>query len=355
MNQRILSCPSTLLSKGLTLKAGDWRTCELTPDTLNNHRMPRRPGSVASLQNSRTMIKRSSSSSFRKQYEIQRLSSSSLSSAKADGSFNFNANTSRGNATWDDKPISGLAPKQTDSRRVSVSLLDLVQIKMEDPFGSSGNHTKRRSPPKISGTVAGKTPNRNDKKRSSMPDLVPLKEEDHPTRGYSVMAVKNTVWKEKENILSILDVDATTSISPSKGDFSEFIVKTCVAKTPRQIDIRRISSTDLVSLKENDPFMYYSIPSTRSAALKGDYVDLQSVKDAATSSKIPSSYLRKTCISVESCLIPDIVDSDFDDKDCHAPPDLSDVFYHINMECGDENDNLDDDWLYEFSEIQSSR
>ncbi|KAL7475551.1 hypothetical protein ACHAW6_001460 [Cyclotella cf. meneghiniana] len=40
-----------------------------------------------------------------------------------------------------------------------------------------------------------------------------------------------------------------------------------VETTPQHIDVSDLTSSDLASLKRNDPFMYYSIPSAKNAAL----------------------------------------------------------------------------------------
>ncbi|KAL3796553.1 hypothetical protein HJC23_009684 [Cyclotella cryptica] len=349
MNQRIVSCPSTLFTKGFTLKAGDWRISEATPETLDQK--PTVSKSVASLSNSWKLAKNNSSSSFRKQFDGQCLSSSSLSSVKTDRSFNLNSSSSKGNATWDDKAVSGLAPKPTDSSRLSVSLFDLVQLKMDDPFKQQGNNTKRPHAA-VPETTAKNAGSRNDRKRSSLSDLVTLKEEDEPFRSYSVYTAKNASCDEKEYDISSLE--KIPKISPSTEDFSEFLVKTFHEKRPKQIDVRLMSSSDLSSLKEKDPFMYFSIPTVRSAAINGNDVDLKAMKDDAISSKVPSRYERKTCISFESCLIPELEDSDLDDIDSCSLPSLTNVFYNMSMEIDEKIDFDDDDWLYSYCDIQTA-
>ena len=53
-----------------------------------------------------------------------------------------------------------------------------------------------------------------------------------------------------------------------------FSVPTFVQKAEEQIEVTNLKSSDIASLKANDPFMYYSIPAARNAAMKGKEVDL---------------------------------------------------------------------------------
>jgi hypothetical protein len=178
-------------------------------------------------------------------------------------------------------------------------------------------------------------------------DLIPTKKEDEPFRGYAVSGAKSPFQDGNKNDPS--QSCTNLKISPWTEDFSEFVVKTSNEKLPKQIDIRRISCSELASLKENDPFMYYSIPAVRTASLSDSAVDLQTVQEAARSLRIPSSYSRKTCISVESCVIPNI-----DEIDGCALSNLSLANHDINMELDDDEVDLEDDWLYSFCETQTS-
>ncbi|KAL3796542.1 hypothetical protein HJC23_009673 [Cyclotella cryptica] len=344
MNQRILSCPSTLFTKGLTLKAGDWRSSEVMPETLDQSRMRRMSESVATLSSNWELTRNSSSSSLRKQFGTQRLSSSSLSSAKRDGAFNFQNNSTRGNASWDDNRVGGLASKQTTSGSLSGSLFDLVQINMDDPFKPHGHRTKRSSCPTISESAAEETSPHVYRKRSSLSDLVPKRKEEASFKGFSLSGSKNPMQDEDKHVISLTYADIKKS--SSREDFAEFVVKTSNETSPKQIDIRRTSSSELASLKENDPFMYYSIPAVRSAAMHGNAIDLLTFQEAARSLNVPSNYVRKTCISVEACIIPNVDEIDY----C----DLANLSLdNIHMELGEDVD-LEDDWLYSFSEIQTS-
>ena len=62
-------------------------------------------------------------------------------------------------------------------------------------------------------------------------------------------------------------------------------------KTSQQMDIKNLNSSDLESLKEKDPFMYYSIPGVKDATLLLDDVDI---------STIQKSLIRRNCISCPS-------------------------------------------------------
>jgi len=101
--------------------------------------------------------------------------------------------------------------------------------------------------------------------------------------------------------------------------------------------------------------MYFSIPTVRSAAIHGRDVDLFAIKDAAISLEVPSSYVRKTCFSFESCLIPDMAHIGFDDVNSCALPSPTNAFYNMSMGNDDEKIDVDhEDWLFLFSEIQTA-
>jgi len=256
-----------------------------------------------------------------------------------------------GNAAWDDKGVGGLAPKQTGSGRLSVNLLDLVQRKMDDQVKEQGHSSERNAFPTLSGTVGQETSARQGRRLSTIFDMSSLEEEEEPVRNHSSL-VKNSPFHEKDDGSAI--VDELLNISRSREDHV-FLVKTFNEKAPQQMDMRRISSSDLVSMKEKDPFLYYSIPGVRAAALHGNDVDLEAVKDAATSSHIPSSIVRKTCLSVESCFIPGWDDMNIDGLDSCGLPSLRNTFYNMNVEMDDDDEeDVDDDWLYSFSGIRAA-
>ncbi|KAL3785309.1 hypothetical protein HJC23_008873 [Cyclotella cryptica] len=341
MNQRILSCPSTLLTKGITMKAGDWKTSDATPELLDMNRMKRFPDSAASLPTSWKLKRNNSSTLFRKQMDIQRNSSSNLSQTVTDSLRNSSSTSNMGNASWDDKPIGGMASKQqTNSGRLSVNLLDLVQVTMNDPFKQHGHRANRSPDPSPSETVVTEAPGRPMRRLSTILDLCALDDEEE---SFGTASAKHASCDEKEDDNAILDALLTMS----RAREEVYLVKTFKEKDPKLVDMRSISSSELGSLKEDDPFMYYSIPAVRSAAMHGNDVDLQAVKEATKLSDVPSSYERKTRISVESCLIPGL--TDMSELDSCGFPSLSNTLYNMdNMDDSDDEDS-GDDWLYAFS------
>lgn len=79
---------------------------------------------------------------------------------------------------------------------------------------------------------------------------------------------------------------------------SSFIVETVFEKETRELRTQNMSSSDLASLKQEDSFMYYSIPGVKRAIWGGRSVDLQDV----TSSRVVK---RRTAISFESADLMD--------------------------------------------------
>ena len=62
--------------------------------------------------------------------------------------------------------------------------------------------------------------------------------------------------------------------SSFEEDAKVIVVDTFREKTPKQLEARRyLTSAELVTLKESDPFMYYSIPSVKKAVWEGREVD----------------------------------------------------------------------------------
>ena len=104
------------------------------------------------------------------------------------------------------------------------------------------------------------------------------------------------------------------------------------AQTPKKIiDLGNTSSEDLKSMKENDPFMFYSIPGARRATMLNQDIDTShldntidrrlSVSSCPGRFQSPQVVARSTCISVEAhpdvfledALLEDVdVEEDFD-------------------------------------------
>jgi hypothetical protein len=64
-----------------------------------------------------------------------------------------------------------------------------------------------------------------------------------------------------------------SSSSADSFDFPVFTVPTFREKPIESIDISSLSSSEVDSLKEKDPFMYYSIPAVRKSAMRSQEVD----------------------------------------------------------------------------------
>jgi len=62
-------------------------------------------------------------------------------------------------------------------------------------------------------------------------------------------------------------------------------------KRTEQINLKNLSASDLSSLKQNDPFMYYSIPGVRNAAQLGEEIDV---------TKLDASMMQRNCFSCPS-------------------------------------------------------
>ena len=73
--------------------------------------------------------------------------------------------------------------------------------------------------------------------------------------------------------LRVHDRDCEDNSANHSSTSDAFVVSTFQEKTPRKLDAQHLTSADLSSLKENDPFMYYSIPAVRQAVMKGRVVD----------------------------------------------------------------------------------
>lgn len=68
--------------------------------------------------------------------------------------------------------------------------------------------------------------------------------------------------------------NSSTKMShPNSDHIMTVSVPTFVQKADEQTEVTNLKSSDIASLKANDPFMYYSIPAARNAAMKGKEVD----------------------------------------------------------------------------------
>jgi hypothetical protein len=89
-----------------------------------------------------------------------------------------------------------------------------------------------------------------------------------------------------------------SSASSRSESSSEVLTKTApvCAPEPTGIDISNLSAEDLQSLKQEDPFLYYSIPSVRRAALHFEEPDLSRSRCSEESTTVVK---RCTRLSVE--------------------------------------------------------
>jgi hypothetical protein len=180
-------------------------------------------------------------------------------------------------------------------------------------------------------------------KRASMSSLKTLKEDRRESFSLDALAM-NIAWHDE------FPTQASTNSSPPSDDFSDdfsdmaspsddiidMVVRTHhEEKVPKQINIH---NTDLTSLKEDDAFLYYSIPSVKSAEWLDDDINPTLIKDSALAGRIPSIYTRQSRISVETAPVHDLSDYGIDAMECSS----------INME--DDGD----DWLVDFLDIQGN-
>ncbi len=133
------------------------------------------------------------------------------------------------------------------------------------------------------------------------------------------------------------------------------IVPTFPAETaPQHMDVSNLTSIDLASLKRSDPFMYYSIPGAKNAALHCKDVSMTDLPSDRNDSEMilkrnvstKSSVPRKRRISVE----------------CHPDVLLEEMFTDTNFtsslkdldSCSDDSDDLYD-FLLSLDETSQQR
>ncbi|KAL3796880.1 hypothetical protein HJC23_008833 [Cyclotella cryptica] len=96
-----------------------------------------------------------------------------------------------------------------------------------------------------------------------------------------------------------------------------YVVSTFFKETPKQINLIDLRVSDLSNLKEEDPFLYYSIPAVRKAAMHGISVD-QSCLVAPSSSRNSSCPVRRSI--------------SFDSTDSHHDMEVDEEIAHVNIE-----------------------
>ncbi|KAL3801550.1 hypothetical protein HJC23_000988 [Cyclotella cryptica] len=98
-----------------------------------------------------------------------------------------------------------------------------------------------------------------------------------------------------------------------------YMVPTLFRKSPKQINLMDLRVSDLSALKEDDPFLYYSIPAARKSAMHGIIVN-ESVSNVIASPCNSRSTVTRS-ISFES----------FDSRE-HMETDESDEAVHMDTE-----------------------
>ena len=81
------------------------------------------------------------------------------------------------------------------------------------------------------------------------------------------------------------------------------VVKTIFEKPDKQVDLSKLSSDDIASLRKTDPFTFYSIPAARAALMHGKSVNLSMPKETTDGSmqhKKSCLVKRQTRVSCES-------------------------------------------------------
>lgn len=111
---------------------------------------------------------------------------------------------------------------------------------------------------------------------------------------------KDAAQEEGEDVQTVdaTLIDGTTKSSQATAvGLKKYRVKTKLSeKAPKQIDLRLLSSSELASLKDTDPFMYHSIPEIKKAVLKGEDVDLELIELSVVK--------RCSIIALESATMP---------------------------------------------------
>jgi len=380
-----------LFTKGVALKAGDWRNPDVTDVVPQDSKMMRRSESVTSM------------ASLQNQFKIQRSSSSSVASNSMIRSRSYSALP---NAIFDDKENRASFPKPPDSSR--ASLINLVSVKTDDVSKidptlineKSSWHTGAFQFPKGASTHTIRS-------RPSMPNLSSLVEEKEEEGSFKPISQRlsslfDVVTHDRDYAFKIIPPDTRNkSISPessfrtakdvsnysirsrlsvpnlsslveeveeeeevlfkqypvSSSNKKDIIVETFKATVPRELDLRDISSSDLASLKDDDPFMYYSIPAVRNTAWEGDHADMPSLHDSDLSPRDSPIYERKSRISFESWNLPSTSNIAVDKIDGYFIPSLGGAFFDFNMDDDeDDEDPIDDFLLMSFASemIQSS-
>ena len=108
----------------------------------------------------------------------------------------------------------------------------------------------------------------------------------------------------------------STKMTPSSSSSSEPVHTTTAPchQEPIEIDIDALTTEDLQSLKQDDPFLYYSIPVVRRAEFSLEEPDM-----SHSNFKGSTTVKRRTRVSYEchTDLLMDDLLEDFEDEECN--------------------------------------
>ena len=110
-----------------------------------------------------------------------------------------------------------------------------------------------------------------------------------PSRGLEDCFTNSTSNENDDEEIQDRDRDSNYSVKKTIPTFGE--------KPSKQLFTKHLTSKDLETLKEEDPFMYYSIPEVRKAVFAGKDVDLTTAAPVVK---------RRRVISYESADLPDL-------------------------------------------------
>ncbi len=262
------------------MKSSDWSKPEET--AKSGIHVPSTPSVLSIPKNWKVATTTLSSSSFNRQFDLQRHSSSSLASSMSlfqQQAFDLkrlsssslvsklgspNGLSSNGlsstrtrlisaqrNTTWDE--VS--APKQQPNG-TRLNLLELVANNGEP----KAHNSTCLSNLFLQGNAA---PTRRTSVQRNHTDLQLslVREEDDLKLSVTSTASQNSAWNQKE---------ATS------------FVDTFPSRPERHLDTSRMTTSDLEALKHSDPFMYFSIPAVKDATWRHREVDVDSLRACGT-------------------------------------------------------------------------
>ena len=119
-----------------------------------------------------------------------------------------------------------------------------------------------------------------------------------------------TLSSSKKNQLS---ADASSSSSSSSRYETVQRATAPCAPEPIEIDIGNLSTEDLQSLKQDDPFLYYSIPAVRRAALNLEEPDVSALSSGESTSTITVKRCTRVSFECHTDVLMEDLLGDFDE------------------------------------------